>query len=193
MSAKWILALPLALTVASAFADDGLRVGILAGAGYDRITDPAGPTHTSYAPDIGLIAITDWARDARLLYQGHYQRFTLNAGTHNIGQDVKRVGVSASYQHLLRLTHVWKPWLGLGVGYTHETQSARHTIDRGGFLASTYPDRSDSELSALFTASSEWRRTQDLNLGFTLQYDAPLSASSTSVVTLDFEADYALR
>ncbi len=193
MSAKWIFALCGTLCAAPALADEPLRIGIVAGAGYYEINDPAGPTQTTYAPDLGFIAIADWARDARLFYQAHYQHFTLDAGTANIGQDVKRASVSVSYQHLLRLSHPWKPWLGIGVGYAHETDSLRHTVDSGGFLATTYPDRSNSEVDAILSVSSEWRWTQQWHLGFTVQYDAPLSSSGTRALTLDATVDYMLR
>jgi len=193
MSPTWILALPLALSVTTATADEPLRVGIIAGAGTYRVSDPAGPTSAANAPDVGVVATMDWARDARLLFQGHYQQFTLDAGTRNIGQHVKRVGVSASYQHLLRLTRDWKPWLGVGLEYTRETDSLRHTIDSGGFLAATYPDRSNSPLSAVLSASTEWAWTRDWDLGFSLQYDAALGANATTALVLDFVAVYALR
>lgn len=193
MSAKWIFALIPLLAAAAAVADEPLRVGVLAGGAYTQITDPDGPTQTRFSPDLGVIAIADWARDARLFYQIRYQHFTLDADTQHIGQDVKRVGVSASYQHLLRLTRIWKPWLGVGLGYAHESDTLRHTVDSGGFLAQTYPDRTDSTFLAVLSASSEWRWTHNWQLGFTLQYDAPLSANGTSAIALDAEAVYTLR
>ena len=182
MDSRWMLAALLCGWACGAAAREPLRLGLIGGAARIAVDDPDGPTAGATAPDLGVAALLGWGRDTRLLLEADRQTATLTAGTHDIGARIARTAVSLSYQERWRLSYRWKPWLGIGLGYARMTETLRHTIDDGGFLASVYPDRSQGVADAVLTADSEWRWTRGWRIGVALRFELPLDPHATTVL-----------
>ncbi len=182
MKRKWMRAVVPMMCACNPAAGAPLRLGLTAGAARLSVADPDGPTAKATAPDFGVVAMLGWARDTRLQLAADRQAATLAASTTDVGERVERTGVSLSYQERWRLSYHLKPWLGIGLGYAHEVDTLRHTIDSGGFLAAAYPDRAQGVYDAVVTADESWRWIRGWRIGMVLCYQAPLTAHAATAL-----------
>ncbi len=165
-----------------ALADDAMRFGISPSVSGFNLKDPDGPTASgsAFTPLSGLLIATA-GRDARVLVHVQYDSFSVPASTTDIGEDVKRVGGDVSYQTLFRLSRAWKPWGGIGLGYTNEQYTTRYTLTPGGHLASQYSDRTVNSVAVVLNTSTEWRLNRDWSMGAHLQYEQPLGGGASAL------------
>ncbi len=177
-----ILLLTACGTVAPALADDAMRFGISPSVSGFHLKDPDGPTASAsaFTPLSGLLIATA-GRDARVLVHVQYDKFSVPASTADIGENVSRLGGDVSYQALFRLSRAWKPWGGIGLGYTSEQYTTRYTLTPGGHLATQYPDRSVSSVALVLNTSTEWRLDRDWSMGAQLQYEQPLGSGASAL------------
>ena len=187
------LGIGIGLWACASAAGEPLRLGVIGGVARLSVADPEGPTATAAAPDLAVVAILGWGRDTRLRLAAGRQTVTLAASTVDIGQRVERTSASLSYQERWRLSYRWKPWLGIGLGYAREDETLRHTIDRDGFLATAYPDRTVGVFDAVLTADSEWRWTHGWKIGVALRYDAPFAPHAATVLAAGALLTHRLR
>lgn len=168
--------LVLAVLMSSAHAAESTRFGWLPTVSYVDVGDPNGPaeiyTGLTY---LSAVLLTDLGRDSRLFLHGHYDTFDLEASTSNIHQSVDRYGVNAVYQINLRITRAWKPWVGLGLGYSQDKITDRYILTPGGFTGARYPDRTEDSVIAVANVSSEWQFSRELDMGLHFQWEEPLS------------------
>lgn len=164
----------LTVTPGYSLAAESFRFGWLPSVSYFDVRDPSGPTddHTS-ATYLSGVVIADVGRDSRLFIHGHYDSFTLAASTTNIHQAVTRYGLNASYQVNLRLSRTWKPWAGAGLGFVQEDAKERYTVTPGGFLGTTFQDRSLNTFGFVLNFSNEWQLNGNWDLGVHFQYEHP--------------------
>ena len=167
---------------ALARADDAMRFGVSPSVSAFHLKDPDGPTAngSAFTPLSGLL-IASAGRDARVLVHIQYDSFDVAASTTDIGQNVRRVGGDVSYQTLFRLSRAWKPWGGIGLGYTNESYTTRYTLTPGRHLASQYPDRTSSSVALVVNTSTEWRLDRDWSMGAQLQYEQPLGSGASAL------------
>jgi hypothetical protein len=172
---------------ASVLAEDDLRYGLFPAVTSLDVNDPDGPAETaSYVSVLSGIIVSDMRRDSRLLAHAYYDKEQEIEGDQiNIHQDVTRSGASMSYQINSRLTRSWKPWFGLGIGYNDESIINRYTVTAGGFLNQQYDDITHSSMTALFSASSEWRLGRDWDMGLHIQIEEPFN-EGVSVTRIGF-------
>jgi len=166
----------------STVADDAMRFGVSPSVSGFHLKDPDGPTASAsaFTPLSGLLIATA-GRDARVLVHVQYDKFSVAASTTDISENVTRLGGDVSYQTLFRLSRAWKPWGGIGLGYTNEQYTTRYTLTPGGHLATQYPDRSVSSVALVLNTSTEWRLNRDWSMGAQLQYEQPLGSGASAL------------
>ncbi|KAF0190535.1 MAG: Uncharacterized protein FD165_2616 [Gammaproteobacteria bacterium] len=94
---------------------------------------------------------------------------TASGGT--IGQDVSSTGFRAMLQERLRLSATLKPWVGAGLGVYQQEFTRRHTVDGGGFLTGTFPNRDVTQFVLSFDAMHEWAFNDAIDIALRLKYD----------------------
>jgi outer membrane protein W len=166
-------------TVASA--DKGFRIGWMPSITSTSIEDPNGPVedHTAAAL-LQAVGIFDMGRDVRIFANAVYDKYEVDASTTNIHYDVSRFGINATYQWNVRLTRSFKPWLGVGLGYSQDTFADRYTLTPGGFLAASYPDRTVDSFNLVLNSSIDWQISRDLDLGIHFQWEQPTGDGARS-------------
>lgn len=166
----------------TAVADESIRYGLMPGISQFSVDDPDGGTDpTQEFNPFNAILANDFGRDSRVLSQVYYQPFTLDAGVTTVGQEVSRGGVAVSWQGMLRIARAWKPWVGVGLGYSQDSFKKRYTVDKDGFLAARYANRKESAVNLILNASTEWQWTRDWDIGFHVQYETPLEGSTQAL------------
>jgi len=171
-------------------AADTWRFGVLPNVAGYTVNDPNGPTDTRAGLSPALLMLVDMGRDARLMAQVVHDSFQLSASTTNIAQDVSSTGANVEYQWMLRFTRGWKPWVGLGAGYASESYSNRYTVTPGGFLGTTYPDRTKDDFTVVLNTSTEWAVNRDWDMGVHLQIEQPVSSDGMRVIRFGIYAVY---
>ena len=160
---------------APAFSSDTFRFGVSPGFVRAEVNDPDGNSASKTSVEILNVVMTQaFGRDSRMLYQGYYHAFNLDAGTSDIGQHVNRNGFSFSFQSAFHVARGWAPWGGVGLGLTEEKYKNRHTVDSGGFLATEYPDRKTTNYGVLLNAGTQWNLTRNWDAGIHVQYEQAL-------------------
>jgi hypothetical protein len=162
-----------------AYADNDWHIGWVGGISEPRIKDPDGPIQSRSEPLVeDLLVMYDLSRDTRILVQGTAQNYTLDASTTDIGQKVSRLGLIASYQLRLRLSDVFKPYFGAGLGYESESYKNRYTVTDTGFLQQQYSGRKENSASIAVNATTQWNFLFGTQAGFHLQYEYGLGRLS---------------
>lgn len=176
----------------SAHAAETFRFGVLPSIASYSLDDPLGPTEPRISFSPAAVLLADMGRDSRLLANVAYDKFTTNASTTNIHNDVTSLSVGVSYQMMFRITRGWKPWFGAGVAYASETYSNRYTLTSGGFLCATcpYPDRTKDDFLFLLNASTEWQLSRDWDMGIHLQFEQPTGSNGLRVIRFGIYAIY---
>lgn len=153
------------------------KIGYSAGVARVSVDDPEGQTKSNIGGQpIGLI-YTDWFLGGyRYWTEAYYYSATLDDTSNNIGQDVERYGLRFSLQKNFRIVQAWAPWLGAGLDVSQAKYTVRHTKDSEGFLLNQYPDRSETAVSLLVNAVSEWSLSQDWSVALKLEQSIPLSS-----------------
>ena len=82
-----------------------------------------------------------------------------------VGQDVSSISIAGTWRNKVIFSRYFKPLLGVGLSFDQSTYENRLTLDRDGFLSETYPDREDSDISILLSASlnfgdNDWIETE---------------------------------
>jgi len=161
-----------------------LRIGWMPMANYNLINDPEGPTNDNvhFMPLCAVIIYNNILRDARLFGNIYYDSYSVSAESQHIAQSVTEFGVNVSYQWMFRVSRVFKPYLGIGLGYAAESFKNRYnTTPDGLFLNTTYPNRSVQAFNAVVNASSEWQLSPNWNVGVHLQFEQPIGGGLTAI------------
>ena len=184
--------LVLLLIVPVAQAAESFRFGVLPSIASYNVEDPLGPTEQRAGFSPAAVLLMDMGRDSRLMAQVAYDKFTTNASTTNVNNDVTSLNVGLSYQMMMRVTRGWKPWLGVGAAYANESYSNRYTLTSGGFYCSAcpYPDRTKDDFLVVLNASSEWQLNRDWDMGIHLQFEQPTSSDGLRVIRFGVYAVY---
>ncbi len=120
------------------------RIGL--GLGYARLTveDPAGASAAEWVVrPLNVVYTQPASGPYRYWAEAFYQDAVLPASTTDIGQRVRQLGLRASFQRRLGVPTVGSSWLGAGVQLARERFENRHRLDGAGFLAQSYPQRSE--------------------------------------------------
>lgn len=176
----FILAVALTSNFASAATDGFLRYGVMPTYSLFTVVDPNGPT----APGSGYtifsgVVIMNMGRDSRAFGNFIRDTFSIPATTTNIAQDVTRIGGSVSYQSLFRLSKLWKPWVGVGIGSMSESYKNRYRLTDTGFsVPLSNPERNTNNLFWLVNTSTEWQVNKGWDMGVQLQYEQSVGDDS---------------
>lgn len=151
------------------------RFGWLPSATYIDVREPAGEAENyNGVTYLSGVLLADVGRDSRIFAHAHYDSFDLSASTANIHQTVNRYGLALAYQINLRITRAWKPWVGVGLGYSQDKITDRYVLTPGGFSGASYPDRTEDSITAVGNFSSEWQLSRDWDMGLHFQWEEPL-------------------
>ena len=186
---KLSLAVLVALLPLHAFAGDTLHYGWMPGITQLTVNDPDGSTKSKAVFDPwNFVLAQSLSKDSRLFYTTYFQTASIKPGVSVIGQDIRRYGVSASYESQFRFTRDIKPWGGAGLVIEEDRFKNRYTVDHDGYLLQKYKDRSVSSYGVTLSGQNEWSVTRDVSVGARLQYVMPLGRGvktlSVSVVVL---------
>lgn len=178
---RWFTFLSVLLASVPSYAADAFHFGVAPSVAMVAVKDPDGSTKSATTVALLNFMMTqDFGRDSRLLYQGYYHAFNLDAGTGDIGQSVTRTGVSFTWETEFRVARAWKPWGGVGLGITQEKFKNRHTVDRGGFLLLELPARDTTNYSVVVGGGSQWSLSRNWDAGIRVQYERPFSDGTSS-------------
>lgn len=157
------------LSVGAVSADT--MIGVAPGLVYFEIDDPDGETDdiTGGMP-LALAFVHDLNNKTRIYTKLKYIDADVDASTSQIGQDVTGYQVVSSWQHVIKFSHEFQFYAGIGLGFTQADFKNRHTVDVDGFLATRYADRDEQFFSVVANLSQEWEMTQKINLGIDLSY-----------------------
>lgn len=179
---RLFICLLLLFSTPSAFADDKtLRFGGQVSENSYSLTDPSGPTANGTGVSFGGLALYDLNRNGRMLANLTKESYKLTASTTNVGQDVSAFGASLSYQKMWRLTRDFKPWFGVGIGYSAMSFKNRHTLTPTGLFSVPLANRDTSEFALLLNTNSEWEIDHDFSWGVQGQFSSSSSAKSFRV------------
>ena len=156
-------------------AGESVRFGWFPAVSNIDVREPSGSAeiYTGLTYLSGVLFV-DLGRDSRLFVHGHYDTFDLAASTTNIHQSVDQYGVSVAYQINLRIARAWKPWVGVGLGYSQDKITDRYILTPGGFSGARYPDRTEDSVSAIANFSSEWQLSREWDMGLHFQWEEPV-------------------
>lgn len=151
------------------------KIGYGIGATYLSVDDPNGNTEEEWTALPVTLIHTDWLfRDVRYWSEIFYYTAPLDAAAGQVGQDVEHYGLRFSVQKSLRLTDVWAPWFGVGLGVSQATYTKRHTKDADGYLLEAYPDRDQTSIALLLNVVSEWPLTKNWDIAAKLEGSIPV-------------------
>jgi len=196
MKKLYLIALVLlsVLVVRSADAALGLpentaKLGYAMGTAYVSVDDPAGNTAKEWTSQPLTLIHTDWLiRDIRYWSELFYYKAVLDPSASKVGQNVEQSGLRFSLQKSLRVTRLWAPWFGVGIGASSVTYTTRHTVDSDGFLLAAWPDREQTSIALLLNIVSEWPLTRNWDIGAkleqTIPIDGDISESSALIMLL---------
>lgn len=174
------------LVCVPSYAADSFHFGVAPSVAMVSVKDPDGSTKSTTTGELLNFFMTqNFGRDNRLMYQGYYHAFNLDAGTGDIGQHVTRTGVSFTWETEFRVARGWKPWGGAGLGISQEKYKNRHTVDSGGFLLAEFPARDTTNYSLVLGAGTQWNLSSNWDAGIRVQYEQPFS-NGTSAASLAF-------
>jgi len=189
-----ILILLPAFVVHPAYAALGLpentaKLGYATGTAYVSVDDPDGNTAKEWTPLPLTLIHTDWLiGDIRYWSELFYYKAILNPSKNKVGQNAEQYGFRISLQKSLRVTRLWAPWFGVGIGASRVTYTTRHTTDPDGFLLAAYPDREQTSIVLLLNIVSEWPLARNWDIGAKLEQaipvDGDISESSALIILL---------
>ncbi len=165
------------------------KLGYAIGTAYVSVDDLADNTAKEWTLLPLTLIHTDWLfGDIRYWSELFYYTAVLDATTNKVGQNVEQYGFRISLQKSLRVTRLWAPWFGVGIGASRVTYTTRHTIDPDGFLLAAYPDREQTSVTLLLNIVSEWPLTRNWDIGAKLEQaipiDGDISESSALIMLL---------
>lgn len=149
--------------------------GILAGVAKGDVDDPNGGTSGETYPVLSFVGAITLTPDRRVFTEVFLHSFTLDPGVGTVGQDVKQVGFAASYQGLMDWG-TWRPWAGIGVGYSRNRFEDRLTTDQQGFVAQRFPNREENAFMLVTNLTKQWRVGTTWDVGLHIQYVHPLGS-----------------
>ncbi len=160
-----------------------------AGAGFglsvNSVDDPEGSTALNFQPSyfnaIGTLKIN---RDRRLFLHLFYSDFDLENKRNKVSAQIKNLGLNASYQWRIRYSRQWKPWFGVGLGFSQDEFRSRFLLDQDGFIGQDLPDRQEDAVNLLINASTILKRWLMLDFGVHAQIDIPISGDITRFMIL---------
>lgn len=133
------------------------RFGYGINASSVNVEDPDGATNDETELFPWNFVYTDrWIGGFRYWAEGFYQDFSLAPSADRIAQDVERYGVRFSAQRKLEWIESWQIWAGAGVILSKDDFSRRFKVDSDGFLAASYPDRSQNHIGFQVDVTGEW-------------------------------------
>lgn len=119
------------------------RWGYGLGVAHVNVHDPDVSTGSEWAVrPLNLIYTNHWRYGTRYWSELFYQETAFDASVSQAGQQAKQLGARLSLQKNVALTPTIFPWFGVGLQLSHDRFRNRHTVDSGGYLNTTYPDRS---------------------------------------------------
>lgn len=156
------------------------KAGLMIGAGVISVDDPAGSTEIKTALSFlnGIVTLPA-RRDTRIFSHLFYQDFDLNNTSNQVAGSVKSVGLNTSYQWRYRHSRTWKPWFGVGLGFSQDKMTHRALLDSGGFIIQDLPDREDNAVNVLLNASTILKQWKMFDFGVHGQIDYPISGDIT--------------
>ena len=112
----------------------------------------------------------------------YYDSYSVSASTGHIAQTVTAYGINASYQWMFRVARAFKPYFGVGLGYSGENFKNRYnTTPDGLYLNTTYPNRSVQAFNAIVNASTEWQLSRNWDIGLHIQFEQPIAGGLTAI------------
>lgn len=170
--------------VSPAQSDDSDKVhfGLQVSTNQYRIDDPAGPTTGGSSMSLSGIALASVNHNARIMINLNKDAYTLAGTTTNIGQDVSSSGMGFSYQQMLNISPLWKPWIGAGLGYTSISYKNRFTYTTPAFQYKyLYADRTTKDIALLLNANSEFAIYPDWEIGLQAQLAKSITDKSSTL------------
>jgi hypothetical protein len=165
----------LANAAAIGLPDSTARIGYGLGIGHISVDDPKGDSDTKWSPLPLNLIYTDWlTSDIRYWTEVFYYDSSLDAGTDKIGQNINHYGIRFSLQKSLRISPMWAPWFGAGLGFSHANYTDRHIIDNDGYLVESYPDREESLVALILNITNEWPVQHNWTIGAKLEQSIPV-------------------
>lgn len=177
-----IVFLVLCAVSAASFADDkSIRFGLQASMNSYKTDDPVGKTDNATGLSVSGIALFDLGRETRAMLNINHDSYSLTGSQTTVGEDVSSFGGGLSYQKMLRVSRSWRPWVGVGLGYTSTTQSNRYTVTPGGSGHVLYADYKTTNPSFLLNTNTEWEYNRDFNIGVQAQYSKNFSDKASTL------------
>ena len=122
----------------------------------------------------------DW--DSDIKFNADYIDTDFDASTTNVGQDVSGISISGIWRNRIPMSRHFKPWLGVGLSIDQIDYVNRYTVDGDGFLARSFTDRSETDLSLLLSTSllfgNERSRSFEADLTYKIPFDKGLEGIS---------------
>lgn len=169
------------VSTAQASEKDQFRFGLQTSLNSYRIDDPDGATARGNGFSISGISLVEVGRASRLMIGVDKQAFNLGASTINVGQDVSSLGGGLSYQSMFPVSRTWKPWVGVGLGYTSTKYTNRFRLTPSGQFSTPLADRSSADLSWLLNTNTEWVLNRSWDIGLQAQLSSSFSNKSSSI------------
>lgn len=145
------------------------------------VDDPNGSTDTTsatYLSGVYTMPINRNDPSLRYWFELKYRSFELDSSTSSstqVGQDVTSLSLSATAQKAWAAQSIGAYWVGLGAELGLDDFENRHTVDSGGFLAQSFPDRSASNLGLIINSGFNLKKTQDgYFIGMNVNYHIPI-------------------
>ncbi len=161
------------------------KAGLMMGPSVILVDDPAGSTEieTSLSFLNGIVTLPA-RRDTRIFIHLFYEDFNLNNTGNKVSGSIKSLGLNTSYQWRYRHSRSWKPWFGVGLGFSQDEFKSRALLDSGGFIVQDLPDREDNAINLLLNASTQLKQWWMLDFGVHGQIDIPISGDITRFMIL---------
>ncbi len=151
------------------------KLGYAMGTAYVSVDDPAGNTAKEWTLLPLTLIHTDWLiGDIRYWSELFYYKAVLDPTASKVGQNMEQYGFRISLQKNLRVTRLWVPWFGVGIGASQVIYTTRHTIDSDGFLLAAYSDREQTSVTLLLNIVSEWPLARNWDIGVKLEQAIPI-------------------
>ncbi len=176
----WVPVVVILLLIPSIVSARNWRAGGMLGLSVNSVDDPAGSTEVKFLPSyLNGIATLPVKRDRRIFLHLFYNDFDLENEGNKVSGQVKSLGLNASYQWRIRYSRRWKPWAGIGLGFSQDEFKKRFLLDPGGFISKELPDREEEAVNLLINASTILKRWKMFDFGVHGQIDIPISGDIT--------------
>ncbi|MBL4866745.1 MAG: hypothetical protein JKY67_10265 [Pseudomonadales bacterium] len=150
-----LLVLPIILftSVSNAYSYQNSRYGASVNFGNLSVSDPSGSTESKSKLFINGIMTLPMNRNYpnwRYWFDVSYTSFDLEPSITNLGQQVSSFSITSIAQKGFNVSSEFRPWIGLGLSLSLNDFENRFNIDRDGYIADHFSNRSETNLGAVF-------------------------------------------